>query len=222
MNKKAPRSWAIRKGTMQQQEIERLAKELNPNILHKHVNNIYGQWVDIIQEVEAPTPVKEKGDYKAFALSIKDKLEDQEIVELTWDFIKSLFPQARRAGDVVKNLQRYHGLSYRRVENGRNDTYVFFIEPTREQLIVQLTDAETKVIELEEHTKNQKEVIEDLMKSNTRLWDYKSDLQINNFELIEENTQLKSDLSESKITNYALFAFAIIWVISIILKSVAL
>lgn len=108
--------------------------------------------------------------------------------ETTGDELKKMFPQNKDISDIVRNLKRSHDISWRRVENGRNDTYVFFVEPTREELIVMLTSAETRVTDLQHLIDVQRQVVRELM---------------------EENTQLKSDLFYSKRSNIITFAFAI-------------
>lgn len=171
------RSSPIRKGTMQQEEIKAVAQELT-------------RWPEIIKEVQASNKQVVKWDYKAFASSIKAKLQkNNDTVTIDRDSMKSLFPQIRVPWEVAKNLKNNHWLSYR-IE-WKN--YIFFIEPTREQLIVQLTSAETKVIELKEE---------------------KIELSIQNYELSEENSKLKSDLLFSKKIT---LAFVILSIISILL-----
>lgn len=231
-NNKPPRSWAIRKGTMPQDHITRVAEELTKWQLTTTWQAIktYKAIVEVVQAPKcepAQKVVKEKGDYKAFADSIKARLADQSSIEFTWNYIKSLFPQVRRASDVVNNLEKSYWLSYRRIENGRNDIYVFFIELTREELIVKISTLnksvdtwfknsnklEEEIIELEEHIKDQKEVIEDLMKSNTSLCKYKNELSMKNTELIEENTKLKENISYLRKWLIAAYILALVSVI---------
>lgn len=230
-NNKPSQSTPIRKGTMTPDMITKVAEELTKNQLTttwqaiKTYKTIIEKKAPKIEPVFAQKQVKTPWNYKVYAEALKAMISEHETVEVTGDKLHEIFPQARCGWEVALQLKRSHWLSYRRVENGRNDTYVFFVEPTREELIVQLTSAESKVIELEEHTQNQKEVIEDLMKSNIILWKEVKDFAsvvLRKNDLILENTQLKSDLFYSKRSNIITLAFAIWAVITIIFKSVAL
>lgn len=192
---------------MKQEEITKVAQDLT-----KWQLTTTGWAIETYKSiVEKKAPKIEpvvKWDYKAFASSIKNRLQtNNDTVELTGDFIKSLFPQAKCAGDVVKNLKRYYGLSYRRDWK----KYIFFIEPTREELIVQLTSAESRVIELEkevtelirdkvnicqENAEQLKSKIKELQKDYQERYDrWWNDLQ----ELWEENEQLKKDAKRISI-----------------------
>lgn len=181
---------------MTKEEIEATAKELT-------------KVPEIIQEVEIPKPepvstqkqVKTPWNYKVYAEALKAMISEHDTVEITADKLHEIFPQARCAGKVVQNLKNSYWLSYRRVEKGRNDTYVFFIEPTREELIVQLTSAESKVIELEKEISIINSINDEFIK---QIW--------------EENSKLKSDLSNQHIDKIILLWVAILSVISIILK----
>ena len=205
---KAPKSWAIRKWSMKPDEITKVAEELTKNQLTttwqaiKTYKSIVEKKAPKIESVATPW------NYKVYAEALKAMISIYETVEVTGDKLHEIFPQARCWWEVALQLKRSHWLSYRRVENGRNDTYVFFVEPTREELIVMLTSAESKVIELERECNY-------TMKEELKTIWIKLELQ-------KENTQLKSDLSNSKRSNNILFRFAIWAVITIILKSVAI
>ena len=182
---KPSQSTPIRKGKLSPEVIKKTAEELTR-----------------LQVVEAPKiePV-EAWDYEIYSAYVKAHCKMHDTYETTGDELKKMFPQNKDISDIVRNLKRSHDISWRRVENGRNDTYVFFVEPTREELIVMLTSAETRVTDLQHLIDVQRQVVRELM---------------------EENTQLKSDLFYSKRSNIITFAFAIWAVITIIFKSVAL
>lgn len=223
-NNKPSQSTPIRKGTMTPDMITKVAEELTKNQLTTTWSAI--KTYKTIVEKKAPKiePV-EHWNYEIYSEYVKAHCKVHDIYETTANELNKLFPQNKSTYDIVRNLKRSHGISWRRVENWNNDTYVFFVEPTREELIVMLTSADSKVIELEEHTQNQKEVIEDLMKSNIILWKEVKDFAsvvLRKNDLILENTQLKSDLFYSKRSNIITLAFAIWAVITIIFKSVAL
>lgn len=197
---KPSQSTPIRKGKVSDEEITRVAEELTKSQTVDEMTWCKNwQWPHI---VEAPKiePV-EAWDYEIYSAYVKAHCKMHDTYETTGDELKKMFPQNKDISDIVRNLKRSHNLSWRRVENGRNDTYVFFVEPTREELIVMLTSAETRVTDLQHLIDVQRQVVRELM---------------------EENTQLKSDLFYSKRSNIITFAFAIWAVITIIFKSVAL
>lgn len=211
---KPSQSSPIRKGKVSDEEIKRTAEELTKWQIIAWSRQMGTKFASsILEEVKAPKiepvfaqkQVKTPWNYKVYAEALKAMISEHETVEVTGDQLHEIFPQARCGWEVALQLKRSHWLSYRRVENGRNDTYIFFVEPTREELIVQLTSAESKVIELEQLW----------FETYSRQFDYIQELK-------EENTQLKSDLNNSQKTNKILFAFAIWAVITILFKSVAL
>lgn len=216
------RSTPIRKGKMSKEQIEATAKELT-------------KVPEIIQEVEAPSidptteeikVVKTPWNYKVYAEALKAMISEHETVEVTADQLSDIFPQARRAWDVARNLSKSHGLSYRRVDNDRNDTYVFFIEPTREELIKELNkktnDYNTSFIQQWYAIKDLKKKLQTMQNANNQTYEALGKLEKLHTRVKEKNDQLKSDLNNSQKINYILFAFAIWAVITIIFKSVAL
>lgn len=230
-NNKPSQSSPIRKGKLSLEVIKKTAEELTKNqpqywVVNKKIWKVLRDWwYDVIgpieltrlQVVEAPAiePEPQKGNYKVFAETIKAHIGESWQFEVTGDQLKLFFPQRNYGWQVAMHLKRYYGLSYRRVENGRNDTYVFFVEPTREELIVQLTSAESKVIELQGKLQTMKN-------ANSQTYEALSKLEQSHIKVKEENTQLKSDLFYSKRSNIITLAFAIWAVITIIFKSVAL
>lgn len=235
------RSTPIRKGKMSKEQIEATAKELTrlqvveaPKIETDDYNKNHSvvKWFNPSYCTWVKEPVATPWNYKVYAEALKAMIKENDTVEVTADQLSDIFPQARWAWDVARNLSRSYGLSYRRIDNGRNDTYVFFVEPTREELIVQLTSAESKVIELEkevtelirdkvnicQENENLKKEIKELQKEYQETYDrWWRCLD----EMWEEINQLKSDLFYSKRSNIFTLAFAIWAVITIILKSVA-
>lgn len=206
---KAPKSWAIRKWSMKQEEITKVAQELT-------------KCPEIIEEVQAPAiePVVH-WDYEIIAAYIKAHCATHETFTATSEDLLKMIPQNKRATSIASNFNKIHWLSYRKTEwEDNNDTYVFFVEPTREELIVMLTSAENNTIEWEQkyteqinkdlkeinslnsNMKDQKETIKELIKENTN-WSnmYRADTHsqqeyidcINDdlYNLWEENEQLK-------------------------------
>lgn len=231
---KPSQSTPIRKGKLSPEVIKRTAEELTKKQMCDQSKwltttwqaiKTYGSIVDdnrrqnphIIQEVKAPKIESEpqKGNYKVFAETLKAVIGKFWQFEATTDQLKLFFPQVRRWGEVATNLKRSHWISYRRVENGRNDTYVFFVEPTREELMMEIARLEKSIDTWFNNSNKHEEEIMELQDASDRLFRANADLA-------EENTQLKSDLFYSKRSNIITFAFAIWAVITIILKSVAL
>lgn len=205
-NNKPSQSTPIRKGKLSPEVIKKTAEELTR-----------------LQVVEAPKiePV-EAWDYEIYSAYVKAHCKMHDTYETTGDELKKMFPQNKDISDIVRNLKRSHDISWRRVENGRNDTYVFFVEPTREELIVMLTSAETKVIELEKVVSKVRSMWSALNECERQKISQKKLYEEQMTRLTEENTKLKSDLFYSQRSNNILFRFAIWAVITIIFKSVAL
>lgn len=201
---KPPKSGAIKKWSIPADEITRIAEELTRCKSTDSVSSTIRAYKTIVEKKAPKIEPVESWDYEIYTAYVKAHCKMHDTYETTGNELNKLFPQNKSTYDIVRNLKRSHGISYRRVENGRNDTYVFFVEPTREELIVQLTSAETKVIQYREQ-----------MKDFTQILVRKNDL-------IVENTQLKSDLSNSQRSNNILFRFAIWAVITIFIKSVAI
>lgn len=191
-NNKPSQSTPIRKGKVSDEEIKKTAQELtriqnNAVYLWKcmwvttdeAINNINNSF----KVVEAPKIESvEHWNYEIYSEYIKAHCKVHDTYETTGDELKKIFPQNKSVYDIVRNLKRSHNISWRRVENWDNDTYVFFVEPTREELIVQLTSAESKVIQLEQ-------VIDSSYKEYCERYNwYYAEKQ----KLVEENSQLKS------------------------------
>ena len=224
-NNKPSQSTPIRKGKMSKEEIEATAKELTKwqltttgwaiktykDVVDKKSNLL---WLNVV-EAPKPEPVVH-WDYEIIAAYIKAHCATHETFTATSEDLLKMIPQNKRASSIASNFEKIHWLSYRKTEGeNNNDTYVFFVEPTREQLytqynemykkmsddkknlIVQLTSAESKVIELDN-------LLNTWIESHRRL--------------DEENSQLKSDLSNQHIDKIILLWVAILSVISIILK----
>jgi len=164
-------SSSIRKWSMKQEEIKKIAKELT-------------KVPEIIEEVQAPAiePVVH-WDYEVIAAYIKAHCAVHETFTATSEDLLKMIPQNKRATSIAANFNIVHWLSYRKTEwENNNDTYVFFVEPTREELIVMLTSAETKVIELEKE-------MEELIVEKNKIVTENYELKNKHSKYVKESTQ---------------------------------
>ena len=132
-----------------------------------------------------------------------------ETYETTANELNKLFPQNKSTHDIVRNLKRSHNISWRRVENGRNDTYVFFVEPTIEELMTEISKIKNYY---DAEVEKRKNITVQLTSAESNYQNLRVDYKkrkIDSSRLTEENTQLKSDLFYSKRSNNILFRFAI-------------
>jgi hypothetical protein len=109
---KAPKSWAIRKWSMKQDEITRVAEELT-------------KVPEIIQEVRAPAIESlASWNYEVYAWYT-------ESVET----LKKLFPQCKQVRNIAQNLKRTYGINYKYSDLWE---YVFFDGETKDETIDRL------------------------------------------------------------------------------------
>lgn len=239
------RSTPIRKGKMSEEQIKKTAEELTrlqvveaPAIepvktFTTPKASTYTIWNTENRSSRKPSystwviePVPTPWNYKVFAEGLKAMIIKNDTIEIKAEDLAKAFPQARRAGDVARNLKQSYGISYRRVENWRNDTYVFFIEPTKEELMKDYQERYTRwwndLEKLGEENKDLKKKLQTMQSANNQTYTALSKLEQLHIRVKEENTQLKSDLNNSQKTNKILFWFAIWAVITILIKSVAL
>ncbi len=185
---KPSRSTPIRKWSIPESEIKKIAKELTkaPDVIQevqapaiepeaKEIDSClwFTTWkVDknlsytltttgwaiktyksIIEKKAPKIELVEHWNYEIYSEYVKAHCKIHDTYETTANELSKLFPQNKSVYDIVRNLKRSHNISWRRVENWDNDTYILFVEPSKEELTVMLTSAESKVInsELEKH-----------------------------------------------------------------------
>lgn len=162
-------SSSIRKWSIPQSEIKKIAKELT-------------KVPEIIEEVQAPAIEQvAPWSYEVYAWYIQAHIDEHETYTESVETLKKLFPQTKHVKNIAQNLKRTYGINYRYSDLWE---YVFFDGETKDEtvdrlskqknnIIVQLTSAETKVINQQHHINVQRGVVNDLMDENSQL---KSDL----------------------------------------------
>lgn len=162
--------------------------------------------------IQVTKPIK--WDYEVYAEKVKKHCIEYDTYTVSVDELKKYFPQNKDVSDIVRNLKRGHWISYRRLDNWN---YLLFVEPTKEELIVQLTSAESKVIELESQKISQKSLYEEQM---NRLNEEKRKLHKVNDDFIrqiwEENESLRKEIKRQSFwinTTAILSVLTIGWLI---------
>ena len=121
-NNKAPKSGAIRKWSIPQEEIKKIAKKLTEK--------------QVIKEVQAPAiePVT-PWNYEVYAWYIQAHIDEHGTYTESVETLKKLFPQCKHVYHAVANLKRVYGINYRYSDLWE---YVFFDGETKDEIIDRL------------------------------------------------------------------------------------
>jgi DNA repair exonuclease SbcCD ATPase subunit len=134
-NNKAPKSWAIRKWSIPESEIKKIARELTEK--------------QVIQEVQAPKikcerkPVEPNAtpwNYEAYAAALQAIIDENETVTVSKQALLSIFPQTKHVKNIAQNLKRTYGIDYRCSDLWE---YVFFDGETKDETIERLKQEKT-------------------------------------------------------------------------------
>ena len=188
MKTHAPRSSTIRKGSMKQDEITRVAKELTWCKHLDPVSSTIRAYKAIVEKKAPKVEPVEHGSYEVYAAYIKAQCKVHDTYTVKVSELTKMFPQNKEVSDIARNLERWHWISHRRIWN----LYTLYVEPTREELIVQLTSAENECIRLQKK-----------LDKVSDCWDEAS-------RLLDENIELKKDVVTFRILNWWLVLMSII------------
>ncbi len=129
-NNKAPKSWAIRKWSIPESEIKKIAKELTEK--------------QVIQEVQAPKikcerkpikPVVTPWNYEVYAAYLQAMIDENETATVSTKDLAKIFPQCKHAKNIAQNLKRTYGINYRYSDLWE---YVFFDGETKDETVDRL------------------------------------------------------------------------------------
>ena len=152
-NKLENKSSPIRKGSIPEEEINKLAKELTCK-----------QTVEVVQA--PPIEPVVKWDYKIISEYIKAHCNVHDTFTITSDDLLKLIPQNKHAYDIARQFKRTYWLSYRKTEGeNNNDTYVFYVEPSVEELMIELSEKKAVIERWKNISDEQEEEINKLTNS---------------------------------------------------------